>query len=143
MATHIGIRLKITTPWGDLLASDSDELYWTAQYTTGFLPEGACNPLLTSEEDRWLELFPGDGMAFNGSRDVRVMVRPVLLADVDDLDEPSPFEGYPFAHGWPVLPPWRPRLPRWLRRLADHVRGAQHEHRNAGPEGGAENRARA
>ena len=140
MATHVGIRLRITTPWGDLLASDSDDLYWKAQYITGFLPDGPGNPLLTSEEDRWLELFPGDGQAFNGSlRYVRVLVRPVLLADVDDLDEPSPFDGYPFAGGWPILPPWRPRWPwrwrpRWPRFLADYVRGTQHEHRDAGPE---------
>jgi hypothetical protein len=126
VSTHIGVRLKIVTPWGDLLVSDSDQLYWKAQLITGFKHGVPGNPLLTSDDDYWAEIFPGDGQAFNGSRDVLVLVRPVLLADVDDIDDPPTRDGYPLFGPGPVYrrrSRWqRPWWQRWRYRITPRVR---------------------
>lgn len=77
--THIGIRLRITCPAGDLVDLDSDHLHLAARLA-GLDTEG------------WRELFPGDGMGYlsvNGPRDLVITVQPVELPDdyPDDEDE--------------------------------------------------------
>ncbi len=111
MASHIGIDLVIETPWGDVLRVNSDHLYWTA------LAHGDIgvpyNPLLHGPYG-WHEVFPGDGQFFNGSRDIVIKVRPVMLADVDDLDTDS---GYPYATEPPMRRTLLPRIRgRWRGR---------------------------
>lgn len=112
MAPHIGLDIVITSPWGDLLRLDSDQLYWIA------LAHGDLavpyNPLMHGPDHGWHEIFPGDGQAFNGHRDVVIKVRPRLLADVDNLDEDS---GYPDATQPPMRPALLPRIRgRWRGR---------------------------
>jgi hypothetical protein len=102
VTTHIGIQLKITTPVGDLLRQDSDELHWKTQYITGFLARPQWQLAMTSDDPPWAEIFPGEGYSFNGSRDVLVMVRPVLLPD----------EG----HSYEGDPEMRPRPAPWWQR---------------------------
>jgi hypothetical protein len=112
MAEHIGIDLVIDTPWGQLLRMNSDRLYWTA------LAHGdicvSYNPLLHGPDHGWHEVFPGDGQAFNGSRDIVIRVRPVMLDGADDLDTDS---GYPYATQPPTRQTLLPRIRgRWRGR---------------------------
>jgi hypothetical protein len=121
--THIGIELKIDTPWGPLLISDSDNLYWIGQFGERCSPQ-PYDPFLPVQENRWVELFPGDGQAFNGSRDLIIKIRSVLLSDVDDLEDGhDPNDGYAFSIGGPMLRKLSPRIrDRWPFRTGRNRR---------------------
>lgn len=77
--THPGIQLRILTPDGPLANQDSDALHCIAQFGRGASCDPACLP--SCDKHGWLELFPGENMAWNGSRDLVIQVRAVDLPD--------------------------------------------------------------
>ncbi|HEY1618257.1 MAG TPA: hypothetical protein VGG25_11590 [Streptosporangiaceae bacterium] len=81
MTAHPGITLRIrwrvpaTGDLLDVLWADSDQLHLIAR-------------MGQSAPDGWYEVFPGEDMGFNGSRDLLVDIRPELLAEpLEDADE--------------------------------------------------------
>lgn len=68
---HTGIELRVDAPAGNLILANSDHLYYIARYGRG-------TSVMSGD---WSEIFPGTGMSYNGSRDLVISIRPVLLSD--------------------------------------------------------------
>jgi hypothetical protein len=80
---HPGIRLQIVCPAGPLVDANSDHLYFVAKYggraTECYI---SCPP--NCREHGWYELFPGEGMTYQNSREIQVWIRPERLTDTHE-----------------------------------------------------------
>ncbi|HEV2244925.1 MAG TPA: hypothetical protein VGR98_28075 [Streptosporangiaceae bacterium] len=61
-AEHIGIELRISNINGELVRTDSDQLYWSTTFHQCLSCTPACPP--NCERHGWYELIPGKMMPY-------------------------------------------------------------------------------
>jgi hypothetical protein len=76
---HPAVRLRIVTEHGPLVDVDSESLYYIARYGLRSRDECGLGCLPDCQAHGWVELFPGEGMAYDGGRPLAVEVRPLKL----------------------------------------------------------------